>query len=69
MNTLVWTSNAFQINADTCVDVKADDQVVVLGQLGAVWLHNLHLTPSEADDIGDALKIAASKSREAGARP
>lgn len=62
-----WTSQAFQINADTCVDVKADDQGVVLGQLGEAWLHNLHLNPSEADGIGDALKIGAAKAREAGA--
>lgn len=65
MPTLAFTSKPFQINADTCVDVKATSRQVVLGQKGAAWLHNLHLSDSEADGIGDALKAAAAASRAA----
>ena len=65
MNKLAFTSEPFQLNDDTCVDVKADKQRVVLGQQGAAWLHSLHLTDIEADGIGDALKAGAAASRAA----
>ncbi|MEO5811572.1 MAG: hypothetical protein ABIU96_04050 [Rhodanobacter sp.] len=63
-----WTSQAHRLTDGTCVDIKADKHGVVLGQLGDVWLHNLHLTPDFADSIGDDLKIGAAKAREAGAQ-
>lgn len=64
----LWTSQAFQVNEDTCADVKADDHGVVLGQHGQAWLHNIHLTPDLADGLAAALVTAAAKAREAGAQ-
>ncbi|MFK2904555.1 hypothetical protein ISP17_11315 [Dyella ginsengisoli] len=69
MNPAIWTSPAFQLNDDTCVDVKADEHGVVLGQLGESWLHNLHLTPTHSSAIGHALIEGSAKAIEAGATP
>jgi hypothetical protein len=65
MEKLAFTSKPFHVNDDTCVDVKADSHGVVLGQQGAAWMHNLHLTDATADGIADALKAGASASRTA----
>lgn len=61
MQTRIWTSKALHITTDTCVDVKADDQGVVLGQLGSAWLHNLHLTPDQSRIIARALLQGADE--------
>lgn len=68
MTSITWTSEAFQLNADTCADVTADEHGVVFGQQGEAWLHNLHLSPEQAAGLGDALVTASVKAREAGAQ-
>ncbi len=62
MHNQVWGSEAIQIDADTCVDVKANNQGVVLGQFGGVWFHDLHLTPKQARLIATALQAGAAAS-------
>lgn len=62
MQDQVWGSEAIQIDADTCVDVKASNQGVVLGQLGGVWFHDLHLTSQQARLIATALNAGAAAS-------
>lgn len=62
MQDQVWGSEAIQIDADTCVDVKANSQGVVLGQLGGVWFHDLHLSPDQARQIASALHRGADES-------
>ena len=65
MNKLAFVSEPFQLNDDTCVDVKADAATIVLGQVGEVWVHNLHLTPSFSRRVGAALIEAADRSEMA----
>jgi hypothetical protein len=60
-----WNSESIQINADTCVDVSADENGVVLGQHGEAWLEDLHMEPEHADDLADALNQGAAKCRAA----
>jgi hypothetical protein len=62
MQDQVWGSEAIQIDADTCVDVKANSQGVVLGQLGGVWFHDLHISPAQAKQIANALIQGANES-------
>lgn len=63
---IIWTSEGLHLNTDTCVDVKATQTgAVVLGQLGETWLHDLHLTPEQAEAIAHALLEGAQKAREA----
>lgn len=62
MQDQVWSSEAIQIDADTCVDVKANSLGVVLGQLGGVWFHDLHLSPAQAKQIAYALIRGADES-------
>lgn len=62
-STIVWSSEGLHLNADTCVDVKAGGESVVLGQLGDAWLHDLHLTPAQADSIAYALLEGAQRAR------
>jgi hypothetical protein len=61
VNNPIWTSEAFHINADTCVDVKADADTVVLGELGEAWMHNVHFTPAFARRVGNALIEGADR--------
>ena len=56
-----WTSEPIQINADTCVDVSADANGVVLGQSGAAWLEDLHIEPEHAIALANALNEGAAK--------
>lgn len=42
-----WSSEALHLNPYTCIDVKADEAGVTLGQVDAVSLHNIHLTPDQ----------------------
>lgn len=62
MHGQVWGSEAIQIDADTCVDVKASNEGVVLGQLGGVWFHDLHISPAQAKQIASALLQGADES-------
>lgn len=55
----VWTSEAIRPSASTCVDVHADDENVVLGQLGDVWSHDIKFTPAEARAVARALNAGA----------
>ncbi len=50
-----WVSQTIQINADTGVDVTADERRVVLGQHGDAWLEDLHMSPLHAIAIAAAL--------------
>lgn len=65
MHGQVWGSEAIHIDADTCVDVKASNQGVVLGQLGGVWFHDLHLSPEQAKRIAKALLQGADEATAA----
>lgn len=65
MNGSSWKSEAFNLNDDTCVDVQADVHGVVIGQQGAAWMHNLHVSPDAADGLGEALKTGAAFARNA----
>ena len=50
-----WTAGSVQIDDGVHVDVKANDQGVVLGQGNSVWFHDVHLTPDQAIEIASAL--------------
>lgn len=58
--TQLYASPAFHLNDDTCVDVKASGETVVLGQLGALWMHDLHLTPEQTIAVAEAMTEAAT---------
>lgn len=60
---IIWTSQAMHITPATCVDIKVASGTVILGQLGDTWLHDLHLTPEEADSIAYALLEGAQQAR------
>lgn len=55
----VWSSEPIKLTTSTCVDVHADKDYVVLGQLGDVWSHDIRLTPAEAHEAARALDAGA----------
>ena len=57
MKNHVWKSEGRDINADTCIDVYADSNGILLGQVGAAWRHDLKLS------FDDALWLSAQLSR------
>jgi hypothetical protein len=61
----IWTSEAIRPTANTCVDVHADADAVVLGQLGDVWSHDIRFTPAEARAVARALIQGADHSEAA----
>ena len=65
----LWTSEPIRPTETTCVDVNAlaDEQSVVLGQLGDVWSHDLRLSPSEARRVA-AVLIAGAEHCESAAK-
>lgn len=62
MENEVWSSEAIQLEGDTCVDIRANAKAVVLGQVGAKWFHDLHLTSQQARLIAMALNAGAAAS-------
>ena len=56
---VVWASEGLNLNSDTCVDVKAGPDGVILGQLGQTWLHDLHLPAEAARWLAEQLVRAA----------
>jgi hypothetical protein len=55
----VWSSEPIRPTASTCVDVHADSENVVLGQLGDVWSHDIKFTPAQARAVARALNAGA----------
>ena len=50
-----WVSPTIRINGSVHIDVKANENGVVLAQGDEVWFHDLHLTSEQAADIAAAL--------------
>jgi hypothetical protein len=60
MSNATWKSEKIEITPSVFVDVKANDQSVVLGQGNDVWFHDLHCTPEKAIAIANALHQGAN---------
>jgi len=61
MSNATWNSEQIKIGADVVADVRANADGVVLGQGNAVWFHDLHLTPEQSIELGNALIEGASR--------
>lgn len=61
MQSPLYASQAIHLTPHTCVDVHADANVVVLGQVGDRTDGNIHLTPEQAIELADALTEGATK--------
>ncbi len=59
-----WTSEAIHINPYTCIDVKADCGEVVVGQVDAASLHNVHMPIDIAEALGHAILKACMHARQ-----
>lgn len=57
----LWKSEAIRLSTHTCVDVAADRERVVLGQVGDFWMHDLHLTAAQALQVAEALMQGATR--------
>lgn len=58
---VIWSSEGLHVNDDTCVDVRATNAAIVLGQLGKAWLHDLHLSSDSARWLAEQLIHAAEE--------
>lgn len=63
--TVIWSSEQFNLDDCISVDVKATAGAVNLRQSGENLLHDLHLTPEQADSIAYALLEGAQRARGA----
>lgn len=59
-----WSSQPIYLSHGVCVDVHANADGLVLGELvGDVLSHDLHMPPEKADELAKALTQGSAKCR------